>query len=278
MGISAQHLAVSSITWPGPAEPEPGLNAAGAHSAIQFADLAVTVKLRVRTEGRVLAPNQSARDYSQGRQPCLAFAARHCEAVDGKDAMRAAKVSVIGIILTSFFLLAVTESRYATPAFGQAAAPGAPSIAAALILPPAPGQPQPFATIGALPRLAPAPGPKLSPGAAPTPGGLTFRCSCNGPGFATSWIGQVAGTNLLNARIAPTTYHISGGSQRSVAANRATGFHLSGIVSLVAAAPEFGIRRHPVRCYRRYWCHCSSSTIHEAIRDQIIAQQRQHGT
>jgi hypothetical protein len=227
----------------------------------------------------VLAPNQSARDYSQGRQPCLAFAARHCEAVDGKDAMRAAKVSVIGIILTSFFLLAVTESRYATPAFGQAAAPGAPSIAAALILPPAPGQPQPFATIGALPRLAPAPGPKLSPGAAPTPGGLTFRCSCNGPGFATSWIGQVAGTNLLNAQqIAPTTcttYLVGANAQSPQIAP--PGSILSGIVSPVAAAPGTLYSAPPGALPQTVLVppFVINHPPRSAIRDQIIALQCQ---
>ncbi len=110
--------------------------------------------------------------------------------------MRAARVSIAAIILTSFFLLALRESRYATPAFGQAAAPAPPVIT----LPAAPGQPQAFATIGAIPQLAPAPGPALASPTLTPAGGLVFRCACSGPGFPTSWVGPVSNApNLLLA-------------------------------------------------------------------------------
>lgn len=118
--------------------------------------------------------------------------------------MRATRVSAAAIILMSFFLLALKESRYATPAFGQALAPAAAPSAPFISLPAAPGQPQAFATIGALPALLPAPGPHALATAAPAP--QPFRCSCNGPGFATSWVGLVSASNLLVAQqTAPTT-------------------------------------------------------------------------
>ncbi|SRR5579885_38828 len=119
--------------------------------------------------------------------------------------MRAARISAVWILLASFFLLALKESRYATPAFGQAAAPAAGPSVPVITLPAAPGQPQPFATIGALPQLLAAPHPVLSP--TPTPSATqVFRCACNGPGFATSWIGQVQAASLLIAQQqAPTS-------------------------------------------------------------------------
>jgi len=119
--------------------------------------------------------------------------------------MRVARVSFAAVMLTSFFMLAVKESRYATPAFGQAAI--APAAVPSVSLPAAPGQPQPFATIGALPQLLPAPGPVPFASPAPSPAAQVFRCACNGPGFPTSWIGQVQAANLLVAaqQSAPTS-------------------------------------------------------------------------
>jgi hypothetical protein len=110
--------------------------------------------------------------------------------------MRVARVSAV-IILTSFFLLALKESRYAGPAFGQTAPAAGPSVPS-ITLPAAPGQPQSFATIGALPQLLAAPGPALASATA-TPAQQSFRCACNGLGTATSWIGRVPAVNLLSA-------------------------------------------------------------------------------
>ena len=124
--------------------------------------------------------------------------------------MRVARVSVAAVMLT-FFMLAVKESRYATPAFGQAAI--APAAVPSVSLPAAPGQPQPFATIGALPQLLPAPGPVTFASPAPSPAAQVFRCACGGPGFPTSWIGQVRAVNLLvaqqNAPTSCTAYQIT---------------------------------------------------------------------
>src|SRR5215469_448882 len=110
--------------------------------------------------------------------------------------MRVARVSA-AIILTTFFLLALKESRYVGHAFGQVAPAAGPSVPS-ITLPAAPGQPQSFATIGALPALLPAPGPALS-NPTPTPGLVTFRCACDGPGSPTSWMGPVSAGNLLLA-------------------------------------------------------------------------------
>ena len=112
--------------------------------------------------------------------------------------MRVARVSVAAIMLTSFFLLAVKESRYAAPAFGQTAI--APAAVPSITLPAAPGQPQPFATIGALPQLLAAPGPVTFASPAPSPATQVFRCACNGPGFPTAWVGLVSAANLLVAQ------------------------------------------------------------------------------
>jgi hypothetical protein len=106
--------------------------------------------------------------------------------------------------MLTFFMLAVKESRYASSAFGQAAI--APAAVPYVSLPAAPGQPQPFATIGALPQLLPAPGPVTFAAPTPAPAAQVFRCACNGPGFPTSWIGQVQAANLLVAQqSAPTS-------------------------------------------------------------------------
>ena len=129
--------------------------------------------------------------------------------------MRVARVSFAAVMLTTFFMLAVKESRYATSAFGQTAI--APAAVPSVSLPAAPGQPQPFATIGALPQLLPAPGPMRFASPAPSPAAQVFRCACNGPGFPTSWIGQVQAANLLvaqqNAPTSCTAYLITANAE-----------------------------------------------------------------
>jgi hypothetical protein len=130
--------------------------------------------------------------------------------------MRVARVSVAAIMLTWFFLLVVKESRYATPAFGQTAI--APAAVPSVSLPAAPGQPQPFATIGALPQLLPAPGLVRFASPTPSPAVQVFRCACNGPGFPTSWVGQVQAANLLvaaqqNAPTSCTAYLITANAE-----------------------------------------------------------------
>ena len=128
--------------------------------------------------------------------------------------MRVARVSVAAVMLT-FFMLAVKESRYATSAFGQAAI--APAAVPSVSLPAAPGQPQPLATIGALPQLLPAPHPVRFASPTPSPAGRVFRCACNGPGFPTSWIGRVQAANLLvaqqSAPISCTAYLITANAE-----------------------------------------------------------------
>lgn len=150
--------------------------------------------------------------------------------------MRVARVSA-AIILTSFFLLALKESRYAGSAFGQTAPAAGPSVPS-ITLPAAPGQPQAFSTIGALPQLLPAPGPVLS-SPTPTPGPLTFRCACNGPGSATSWMGPVSAPNILLAeQQAPTSclsYRVAANAEAPIIAQ--PGSALSAITQPVAAVP-----------------------------------------
>jgi hypothetical protein len=129
--------------------------------------------------------------------------------------MRVARVSFAAVMLTSFFMLAVNESRYATSAFGQTAI--APAAVPSVALPAAPGQPQPFATIGALPQLLPAPGPVTFALPTPSPAAQVFRCACNGPGFPTSWVGLVSAANLLvaqqNAPTSCTAYLITANAE-----------------------------------------------------------------
>jgi hypothetical protein len=93
-------------------------------------------------------------------------------------------------------MLALSESRLSRQPFAQiTAAPGP----APLTAPVAPGQPQPFSTIGALPALAPAPGttPLAAASAAPTP--RAFRCTCGAPGTWVEWAGIVSSSNFVLA-------------------------------------------------------------------------------
>jgi hypothetical protein len=55
----------------------------------------------------------------------------------------------------------------------------------------------PLPSVGALPQLAPAPGTLVVATPAPTP--RVFRCTCNGPGFPTSWVGGVSASSYILA-------------------------------------------------------------------------------
>jgi hypothetical protein len=93
-------------------------------------------------------------------------------------------------------MLALSESKLARQPFAQVtAAPGPVPLTA----PVAPGQPQAFSTIGALPALAPAPGtlPLTAASALATP--RVFRCTCNAPGTWTEWAGVVTSSNFVLA-------------------------------------------------------------------------------
>ncbi len=113
------------------------------------------------------------------------------------DGMRAVRLVIAVLIVSPILMLALSESRLARQPFAQVtAAPGPVPLTA----PVAPGQPQPFATIGVLPVLAPAPGtsPAVVAAAAPTP--RAFRCTCSAPGTATEWAGLVSSSSYILAR------------------------------------------------------------------------------
>ena len=110
--------------------------------------------------------------------------------------MRGFRVLVVVLILSPIMMLALSESKLARQPFAQVtAAPGPVPLTA----PVAPGQPQAFSTIGALPSLAPAPG-TLRPvvaSAVPTP--RVFRCTCGSPGTWTEWAGVVSSSSYVLA-------------------------------------------------------------------------------
>jgi len=132
------------------------------------------------------------------------------------------------LMLSPIFVLAIGESRYGSVAFGQIggpnAAPGAPLAAP----PPPPGQPQALSTVGALPRLNPAPGTQFlaSPSAQATP--QVFRCTCNGPGYPTAWMGEVSSTSYVlaqqSASSACTSYNLNANAQSPYIPPRPFGF------------------------------------------------------
>ncbi|MFZ2060171.1 MAG: hypothetical protein WAU82_04110 [Candidatus Binatus sp.] len=110
--------------------------------------------------------------------------------------MRAVRLGILVLILSPMIMLALSESRLARQPFAQVtAAPGPVPLTA----PVAPGQPQPFATIGALPSLAAAPGftPLAAASIAPTP--RAFRCTCGAPGVWTEWAGVVSSSSYVLA-------------------------------------------------------------------------------
>jgi hypothetical protein len=110
--------------------------------------------------------------------------------------MRVVRLLIAVLIASPLIVLALSTSRFSQQPFAQiTAAPGPAPVTA----PVAPGQPQPFSTIGALPALAPAPGTTLAiaPSAAPTP--RVFRCTCNAPGTYTEWAGLVSSSSYVLA-------------------------------------------------------------------------------
>jgi hypothetical protein len=110
--------------------------------------------------------------------------------------MRAVRLVIAVLIVSPILMLALSESRFARQPFAQiTAAPGPVPLTA----PVAPGQPQPFSTIGALPGLAPAPGttPAAVASAAASP--RAFRCTCSAPGRGTEWAGVVASSSYFLA-------------------------------------------------------------------------------
>jgi hypothetical protein len=113
--------------------------------------------------------------------------------------MRVFRFSIAVLMVTEILVLAMPESRYSGPAFGQVVI-GGPATPVPLFPPPPPGQPQALSTIGAIPQLAPAPGSTnvIAASALPTP--REFRCTCTGPGFPTAWAGRIAASSYILAR------------------------------------------------------------------------------
>jgi hypothetical protein len=109
--------------------------------------------------------------------------------------MRGFKFLVVVLILSPIIMLALSESKLARQPFAQVTAAPGP---VPLTPPVAPGQPQAFSTIGALPALAAAPGtsPAVASIAA-TP--RAFRCTCGAPGTWTEWAGVVSSSSYVLA-------------------------------------------------------------------------------
>jgi hypothetical protein len=110
--------------------------------------------------------------------------------------MRGFRLLLVVLILSPIIVLALSESKLTRQPFAQVTAAPGPVVVPA---PFAPGAPQAFSTIGALPSLAAAPGftPRLAASVAPTP--RVFRCTCGAPGTWTEWAGLVASSNFLLA-------------------------------------------------------------------------------
>jgi hypothetical protein len=110
--------------------------------------------------------------------------------------MRGFRLLAVVLILSPIIMLAMSESKLARQPFAQVtAAPGPVPLTA----PVAPGQPQAFSTIGALPALAPAPGtlPLTAASILATP--RAFRCTCGAPGTWTEWAGVVSSSSYVLA-------------------------------------------------------------------------------
>jgi len=110
--------------------------------------------------------------------------------------MRGIRLLAVVLILSPIMMLALSESKFARQPFAQVTAAPGP---APLTAPVAPGQPQSFSTIGALPALAPAPGtlPLAAASAVATP--RAFRCTCGTPGIWTEWAGIVSSSSYVLA-------------------------------------------------------------------------------
>ena len=110
--------------------------------------------------------------------------------------MRAVRRIIAVLIFSPILMLALSESRLARQPFAQiTAAPGPVPLTA----PVAPGQPQPFSTIGNLPALAPAPGTTPAAAATAAATSRTFRCTCSAPGVWTEWAGVVSSSSYVLA-------------------------------------------------------------------------------
>ncbi len=110
--------------------------------------------------------------------------------------MRSVRLVIAVLIVSPILILAFTDSKFARQPCAQVtAAPGPVTLTA----PVAPGQPQAFSTIGALPSLAPAPGtiPLGVASAASTP--RAFRCTCSAAGTWTEWAGVVSSSSYFLA-------------------------------------------------------------------------------
>ena len=113
------------------------------------------------------------------------------------DAMRAVRLVIAVLIVSPILMLALSESRLSRQPFAQVTAAPGPVL---LTAPVAPGQPQSFATIGALPALAAAPGtlPAAVASAVATKP-RAFRCTCSAPGTGTEWAGLVSSSSYFLA-------------------------------------------------------------------------------
>jgi hypothetical protein len=106
------------------------------------------------------------------------------------------RLAITVLIVSPFLILALSESKLARQPFAQVTAAPGPVVVPA---PFAPGAPQAFSTIGALPSLAAAPGftPFAAASVASTP--RAFRCTCGAPGTWTEWAGVVSSSSYILA-------------------------------------------------------------------------------
>ena len=111
--------------------------------------------------------------------------------------MRAIRLASALVILSAIVVLALGEFRAGSRLMAQVSAQPGP---APLTPPAAPGQPASFATIGALPALAPAPGTFRAALATPQVTPRVFRCTCSAPGTWTKWAGSVTAPSYILAR------------------------------------------------------------------------------
>jgi hypothetical protein len=110
--------------------------------------------------------------------------------------MRSVRLAIAVLIVSPILMLALSESRLSRQPFAQVTAAPGP---VPLTPPSAPGQPASFATIGALPSLAPAPGTVPLVGATVVPTPRAFRCTCSAPGNWTQWAGVVSSSSYVLA-------------------------------------------------------------------------------
>jgi len=106
------------------------------------------------------------------------------------------RLAITVLIVSPFLILALSDSKLARQPFAQVTAAPGPVVVPA---PFAPGAPQAFSTIGALPSLAAAPGftPFAAASVLPTP--RAFRCTCGAPGTWTEWAGVVSSSSFVLA-------------------------------------------------------------------------------